>query len=42
MPFEVWIEKQDKLTKFFGPGIVAVVTELADKEVDLRLVAAKA
>lgn len=42
MPFEVWIEKQDKLTKFFGPGIVAVVTELADKEVDLRLVVAKA
>lgn len=38
MGFEVWQEKQDKLTRFFGPGIVAVVSELANKEVDLRLI----
>ena len=38
MSFEFWQEKQDKLTRFFGPGIVAVVTELENKEVDLRLV----
>lgn len=38
MSFEFWQEKQDKLTRFFGPGIVAVVTELENKEVDLRLI----
>jgi hypothetical protein len=38
MSFEFWQEKQDKLTRFFGPGIVAVVSELEGKEVDLRLV----
>jgi hypothetical protein len=38
MSFEFWQEKQDKLTRFFGPGIIAVVTELENKEVDLRLI----
>jgi len=38
MNFEFWQQKQDKLTRFFGPGIVAVVTELENKEVDLRLI----
>ncbi|MFM7886499.1 MAG: DUF2854 domain-containing protein [Pseudanabaena sp.] len=38
MGFDVWQEKQDKLTRFFGPGIVATVSELANKEVDLRLI----
>ncbi|MFN5966048.1 MAG: DUF2854 domain-containing protein [Pseudanabaena sp.] len=38
MGFDVWQQKQDKLTRFFGPGIVAVVSELANKEVDLRLI----
>ena len=38
MSFEFWQEKQDKLTRFFGPGIVAVVSELENKEVDLRLI----
>ena len=38
MNFEFWQEKQDKLTRFFGPGIIAVVTELENKEVDLRLI----
>jgi hypothetical protein len=42
MPFAIWQEKQEKLTKFFGPGIVAAVTELANKEVDLHLIAVKA
>ncbi|MDX2256221.1 MAG: DUF2854 domain-containing protein [Pseudanabaenaceae cyanobacterium bins.39] len=36
--FQTWQEKQDKFTKFFGPGIVAVVSELADKNVDLHLI----
>jgi hypothetical protein len=38
MNFEFWQQKEDKLTRFFGPGIVAVVTELENKEVDLRLI----
>lgn len=38
MSFEFWQEKQEKLTRFFGPGIVAVVSELENKEVDLRLI----
>lgn len=38
MDFDAWQQKQDKLTRFFGPGIVAVVSELENKEVDLRLI----
>jgi hypothetical protein len=38
MNFETWQQKQDKLTRFFGPGIVAVVSELENKEVDLKLI----
>jgi Protein of unknown function (DUF2854) len=38
MNFETWQQKQDKLTRFFGPGIVAVVAELENKEVDLKLI----
>jgi Protein of unknown function (DUF2854) len=38
MNFEAWQQKQDKLTRFFGPGILAVVTELENKEVDLKLI----
>jgi len=36
--FEAWQQKQDKLTRFFGPGIVAVVSELENKEIDLKLI----
>ncbi|PZU99751.1 MAG: hypothetical protein DCE90_00155 [Pseudanabaena sp.] len=38
MSFETWQEKQDKLTRFFGPGIVATVTKLENNEVDLHLI----
>lgn len=38
MSFDFWQQKQDKLTRFFGPGILATVTELENKEVDLRLI----
>jgi hypothetical protein len=41
MNFETWQQKQDKLTRFFGPGIVAVVAELENKEVDLKLISVK-
>ncbi|OIP75221.1 MAG: hypothetical protein AUK48_08090 [Oscillatoriales cyanobacterium CG2_30_44_21] len=39
MSFEAWQEKQDKLTRFFGPGIVAAVTKLENNDVDLHLIA---
>ncbi len=38
MGFDVWQQKQEKFTRFFGPGIVASVTELENKEVDLYLI----
>ncbi|MCA6503368.1 MAG: DUF2854 domain-containing protein [Pseudanabaena sp.] len=41
LDFEAWQQKQDKLTRFFGPGIVAVVAELENKEVDLKLISVK-
>lgn len=41
MGFDAWTQKQEKLTRFFGPGIIATVTELENKEVDLRLISEK-
>ena len=41
MGFDVWTQKQEKLTRFFGPGIIATVTELDNKEVDLHLISQK-
>ena len=38
MNFDFWQQKQEKLTRFFGPGIVAFVEELENKEVDLKLI----
>ena len=38
MGFDVWQQKQEKFTRFFGPDIVASVTELENKEVDLYLI----
>jgi hypothetical protein len=40
MSFETWQEKRDKLTRFFGPGVVAAVTKLENSEVDLHLISA--
>jgi hypothetical protein len=36
--FETWAEKQDKLTRFFGPGIAAQVNKLDGKAIDLKLI----
>jgi hypothetical protein len=36
--WETWQQKQDKLTKFFGPGIVARLNQLENNLVDLSLV----
>jgi hypothetical protein len=39
IPFSVWQEKQEKLAKFFGPGIRAEVTQLEENRVDVALIA---
>ena len=40
--FETWEQKQDKLTKFFGPGITAEVDQLENKAIALKLTAVAA
>jgi hypothetical protein len=36
--WETWQQKQEKLTRFFGPGIIAKLAQPEDKVVDLRLI----
>jgi Protein of unknown function (DUF2854) len=35
---ETWQEKQDKITRFFGPGIHAILTKTSDEEIEVALV----
>jgi Protein of unknown function (DUF2854) len=37
IPWETWLQKQDKFTSFFGPGIVATVSQTDDQLIDLHL-----
>lgn len=37
--WDIWQQKQEKFTRFFGPGIVAEVMQPEDKVVDLYLIA---
>ncbi|NES84524.1 MAG: DUF2854 domain-containing protein [Moorea sp. SIO2B7] len=39
IPFETWLKKQEKLEKFFGPGIKVDLTQLEEDQVDVALVA---
>ena len=39
IPLTVWQEKQEKIEKFFGPGIRVEVTQSGEREVDLALIA---
>lgn len=39
--FETWQQKQDRLTRFFGPGIVAEVEPLPDQAIALKLTTTK-
>lgn len=39
--FDIWQEKQEKLTKFFGPGIKAEVSQPKEDQVDLALIVVK-
>ncbi len=37
--FDVWQEKQDRIGRFFGPGIRAEVSQPADQRVEVALIA---
>ncbi|NJK34724.1 MAG: DUF2854 domain-containing protein [Oscillatoriales cyanobacterium SM2_2_1] len=37
--WETWQEKQERMTRFFGPGIVAAVRQVEPKVVDVHLMA---
>lgn len=37
--FEVWKQKQEKIEKFFGPGVRVELTQSADQGVDVALIA---
>lgn len=39
IPLEVWQQKQQKMTSFFGPGVEVKVTQPAEGEIDLTLIA---
>lgn len=38
-PLEVWQQKQDKLTSFFGPGIRVALSQAEPEQIDLALIA---
>ncbi len=40
IPMETWQQKQDKMTKFFGPGVRVTVHPLADDRVDIAIITA--
>jgi len=35
---DVWQEKQEKMTKFFGPGVKVEVTQPSDEQIELMLI----
>ncbi len=38
IPLEVWQQKKDKITTFFGPNLRAEITQPAEKRIDLALI----
>lgn len=39
IPLEVWQQKQEKMEKFFGPGVHVQVTQPVENEINLALIA---
>ncbi|GAC1496806.1 MAG: DUF2854 domain-containing protein [Chamaesiphon sp.] len=39
IPLKVWQQKQEKMESFFGPGVRVMVTQTAEEDVDLALIA---
>ncbi len=42
IPMETWLQKQDKMTTFFGPGVRVQVQPLADDRVEVAIITAPA
>ncbi|MCJ8282783.1 MAG: DUF2854 domain-containing protein [Cyanobacteria bacterium J06649_11] len=38
VPFDVWQEKQQKMTSFFGPGVDVKITQPEDEKIELALI----
>lgn len=38
IPMETWQEKQEKITKFFGPGIKVDLTEIGENQIRVALI----
>jgi Protein of unknown function (DUF2854) len=38
IPLATWYEKQEKITKFFGPGIYTAIKPTSDEDLDLALI----
>jgi len=39
MPLNTWQQKQDKITKFFGPGVKVQITQPQEEQIDVALIA---
>jgi Protein of unknown function (DUF2854) len=39
IPIEVWLDKQDKMTSYFGPGIEVKITQAGEDKIELALIA---
>jgi hypothetical protein len=39
VPLEVWQQKQEKMTSYFGPGVEVKVTQLDTNQIELALIA---
>jgi Protein of unknown function (DUF2854) len=39
IPIETWQDKQDKLARFFGPGIRVEVLQMAEEEIEVAMIA---
>jgi hypothetical protein len=37
IPLDTWLEKQEKMTKFFGPNVKVVITQPDEDQIDLEL-----
>jgi hypothetical protein len=41
IPIEVWQQKQEKMTNYFGPGVEVKITQPVENEIELALISTK-
>jgi hypothetical protein len=41
IPFDVWQEKQEKMTKYFGPGVEVKITQPSEGKIELALISSR-